>query len=265
MPRPGGESVYQPDGDGNLTQVSLPEGSVFHYTYEERISVDGPRTDVSGARRQGPADAVSGGTRLLQVRTVMTVRVFLAVATALLCGRSLGSADEPVQIPLALKLDPAKRVFRIGESVEVVVTLYATDEEAWWVMIPGFDTGNFPQFPYLHLSFEVSDKRGQRVPELPTRSVDAVAEPDKCEFREYDGREFIGERVSLTDGSWAHRFPGPGRYRVVAVVRSVAREWLEHGIQQRILEEEKLGFDIEHVFQGTLHSREIEIEIAAAR
>lgn len=110
------------------------------------------------------------------------------------------------------------------------------------------------------LSFAVEDAKGKRLEKLPWKSLDAVALPVPSDFVQFEGGEFFGTRVSLSEGPWGHKFSGPGRYHLKAVVEWRAREWLEEGLRAREPSRKEIQFPLARVYQGKL-SAEADVEV----
>jgi hypothetical protein len=72
---------------------------------------------------------------------------------------------------------------------------------------------------------------------------------------------FIGFRVSLTQGEFAHAFAEPGTYRIRAHLRLDQTTWVTERMRAIDPDRTELFYDVGRVYNGVLESNEVTIRI----
>lgn len=158
---------------------------------------------------------------------------------------------------LCLELRPVEMTVQVGQPLMVEVRLRNCGSQ--YVVIPPRifpqATGEKPE-PWGVLSFQIQRDDGTRVPYSGEWIGNKLKLPAPQDFIILGPGYFYGLETSLTgDSPFAYALEAPDRYRIVAVLRSSAREWLAQK------EEEQLPFDLSSVFVGTLRSEPVLVSV----
>ncbi len=87
------------------------------------------------------------------------------------------------------------------------------------------------------------------------------AYPNICEYISLGSNCFFGRTISLNKGEFAYSIGKKGKYRIKAVYTTDSKDWLLAHMKKMGLAEADIPFRLTRVFNGTLVSNEIEIEV----
>ena len=151
-----------------------------------------------------------------------------------------------------------------GDSVSVDVTL-ENGAEVYKTVFPVF-TGEDQRpsgFPVAALSFEVV-KDGKTVERASSRLTHyAKFQVSPHSFLSLPHGSALRHRITLTQEPFGYAIDETGRYRVRASLTLHGRAWVENTMEYLGIEDHELLFDLRTVFDGTLRSNDVEIEVAA--
>lgn len=82
-----------------------------------------------------------------------------------------------------------------------------------------------------------------------------------CKFISLGSSSFYGGTISLKKGDFAYSISAKGKYKIQAIYKTDARDWLSSHLAKMGLTEKEIPFSLQRVFNGTLVSNEIEIEV----
>lgn len=184
----------------------------------------------------------------------------IAILFALLLPDGSQVSQEPC---LGLRLIPVETTQ--GNQADLEVSLLNCGN-GYLVIFPRFMSVPSPSvndWAWARLSFEVRDRSGMKLPFAAEYSEEyTVRLPQPEDLLILPPGFFFGMEVSLRKGRFAHRFNEPGPYTVRAVYTSEMRSFLLQRIGDGKLDKGKIRFDIERVFQGTVTSDTIEINLS---
>lgn len=112
------------------------------------------------------------------------------------------------------------------------------------------------------LRLEVTDSNGISVPPEAERSEEfRIRLPQPEDMLILPPGFFFGVEVSLRSGRFAYKLSKPGAYHVRAIYTSTARSWFLQRKADGKLGNGQLPFDIQHVFEGTVISETLKIDL----
>ncbi|MCP3960452.1 MAG: hypothetical protein GY719_21620 [bacterium] len=179
-----------------------------------------------------------------------------------LVGSDLGAGE------LSFSAVPVSDSVSKGDPVLVRVTLsndaaLGAAEPVFFVLVPRLVVGArpMPEWPYLQVTFEVTDPDGRRMEAQPPPELGKLAEPQLNWLEELHAGEFFGRTVDLSSVWIGFRFQKSGAYTIRARLSCGARQWLDAWLHRNGTSSGSLPFSYEHVFGGSLESEPLRIVV----
>lgn len=200
---------------------------------------------------------------MLQLRLTRTPLSGALIVIALIlgtfghCDLAASDAGQSIGGKLCLDLRSIEKAVQAGQPLIVEVRVRNCSSQ--YIVIPSriFPqiTGEKPE-PWGVLSFQIQGEDGRRIPYTGEWIGNKLRLPTPEDFIILGPGYFYGLETSLTgDSPFAYALEDPEQYRIVAVLRSSARDWLAQK------EEASLPFDVSRVFAGTLRSEPVLVSV----
>ena len=171
---------------------------------------------------------------------------------------------EPKSTISGVKLSIESERANYSQEEDLVISLKIFNGDSQYIVIyPGL----FPKgvvlknMPQSEIALLIKTQNGDLVSYSGTPVYPQYARVSFDSFIGLRKNYFYGVTVSLKEGDFKYSINKKGKYKIQAIYTTNAKEWMVGELKKRKQTETDLPFPLVRVFNGTLVSNEIEIEV----